>query len=129
VRAALGQRKPIVGTPVAGFSEERAPRSESLALDRLRKSKEATIMVMQDEIELEKQWFRARLAGEKTKMDVIAKVKEGKGDFVLLDARDRASFERGHLPGALSSPLDEVERVAGTLDHDKEYVVYCWNAT
>ena len=86
-------------------------------------------MVLQDDIELEKQWFRAKLATEKSKVDVVTKVKEGRGDFVLLDARDRASYGKGHIPGAISLPLDEVERAATTLDPQREYVTYCWNAT
>jgi len=89
-------------------------------------------MAMQDraeEKELQKQFFRSKLASEKQKMEVVKKVKEGVGDFVLLDTRDRASFEKEHIPGALSAPLDEIDRIAASLDRSKEYVVYCWNHT
>ena len=87
-------------------------------------------MVTRDgERELQKQWFRAKLASEKQKTDVIKKVKEGKGDFVLVDARDRLSYAAGHLPGAISMPPEDLERVAETLDREKEYVTYCWNST
>jgi rhodanese-related sulfurtransferase len=81
------------------------------------------------DIELQKLWFRAKLAAEKQKMEVIKKVQEGRGDFVLLDARDRKSFEKGHIPGALSMPLDELDQRIGELDRGREYVTYCWNAT
>ena len=81
------------------------------------------------ELELQKHYYQAKLAAEKQKVDVAKKVKEGKGDFVVLDARDRASFEKEHIPGSLSVPLDEVERVAKTLSKDKEYVTYCWHST
>ena len=81
------------------------------------------------ERELQKLFFEAKLAGEKQKTDVAKNVKEGKADFVLLDARDRASFEQGHIPGAVSVPLDQVERIAPTLSREKEYVTYCWNST
>ena len=81
------------------------------------------------ELELRKQWFRAKLAAEKQKNDVVKKVKEGKGDFVLLDARDRVSYAAGHIPGALSMPLDEIEKLSGTLRRETEYVTYCWNST
>ncbi len=87
-------------------------------------------MTMQaSESELRKQWFRAKLAAEKQKAAVIKKVKEGEGDFVLLDARDRASYGAGHIPGALSMPLDEIEKLSGTLQREIEYVTYCWNST
>jgi rhodanese-related sulfurtransferase len=81
------------------------------------------------EIRLQKQWFEAKLASEKKKMEVVAKVREGKGDFVLLDARDRASYEKEHLPGAISMPLAEVENAYRQLDASKEHVTYCWNST
>jgi rhodanese-related sulfurtransferase len=83
----------------------------------------------QREKELQAAYFRAKLSAEKQKVDVAKKVKEGKGDFVLLDTRDRASYEKGHIPGAVSVPLDEVARVAATLDPNREYVTYCWHAT
>lgn len=79
--------------------------------------------------DLARLYFQAKLAAEKQKAEVVKKVKDGKGDFVLLDARDRASFEKGHIPGALAMPLDEVERLAPTLDRNTEYVTYCWNDT
>jgi rhodanese-related sulfurtransferase len=81
------------------------------------------------ERELQKQYYLAKLAAEKQKVDVARKVKDGKGDFVLLDTRDRDSFEKEHIPGALSVPLDEVAAIAETLPQDKEYVTYCWHAT
>ena len=79
--------------------------------------------------ELQRQWFRAKLASEKGKMDAVKLVKEGKGDFTLLDARDRASYERSHIPGALSMPLDGIEERLTSLDPEREYVTYCWNST
>jgi rhodanese-related sulfurtransferase len=78
---------------------------------------------------LQKQWFQAKLAAEKQKVEVAKKVKDGVGDFVLLDTRDRASFEKDHLPGAVSMPLAEVGERAGELDPGKEYVTYCWHKT
>lgn len=87
------------------------------------------MVTRQAERELEKQWFRAKLASEKQKSDVIKKVKDGKGDFVLVDARDRIAYGAGHIPGAISMPLDDFEQVAATLDRETEYVTYCWNST
>jgi len=56
----------------------------------------------EQEIEWRKQWFRAKLAAEKQKVEVVRKIKEGpasKQDFVLLDTRDRASTRRSTSPG------------------------------
>jgi rhodanese-related sulfurtransferase len=87
------------------------------------------MMTREQDRELRKQFFQAKLAAEKPKMEVLEKVRGGKPDFVLLDARDRASYEKEHLPGAVSMPLAEVEKRAGELDPSREYVVYCWNKT
>jgi rhodanese-related sulfurtransferase len=81
------------------------------------------------ERELQRAFFQAKLAAEKQKVDVARKVTEGKGDFVLLDARDRASYEKEHIPGAMSVPPEEVDGVAPKLSREKEYVTYCWNST
>ena len=87
---------------------------------------------LEQQNEFRKQWFRAKLAAEKQKAEVVRKIKDGpasKQDFVLLDARDRASYDKEHFPGAISMPLDEVESLASGLDPAKEYVAYCWHAT
>jgi rhodanese-related sulfurtransferase len=81
------------------------------------------------ERELQVQFFRAKLAAEKQKVDVARKVKEGKGDFVLVDTRDKASFEKEHIPGAIHVPLDQVAALAPSLAQEKEYVTYCWHST
>jgi rhodanese-related sulfurtransferase len=87
------------------------------------------MLTREKERELQKQFFQAKLASEKQKVDVAKKVKEGKGDFVILDTRDRASYEKEHIPGAVSMPLDDVAKLSAKLDRDKEYVTYCWHST
>jgi rhodanese-related sulfurtransferase len=78
---------------------------------------------------LQAAYFRAKLAAEKQKVDAIHKVKDGKGEFVFLDARDRAAYDKGHIPGAQSMPIDAVAKLTNGLDIEREYVVYCWNST
>ena len=90
------------------------------------------MLTREQEIATRKQWFQAKLAAEKQKVEVVKKIKEGsagKQDFVLLDARDRASYDKEHLPGAQPMPLAEVEQLADELDPNQEYVTYCWNST
>lgn len=86
-------------------------------------------MSREREKQLQKAFFQSKLAAEKQKAEVVKKVKEGKGDFVLLDTRDRAAYEKEHLPGAISMPTAEIEQRAGELDPAQEYVTYCWAAT
>jgi rhodanese-related sulfurtransferase len=80
-------------------------------------------------VELQKQFFEQKLAAERGKNEVVQKVKTGQGDFVLLDTRDRGSYAKGHIPGAIPMPLDEVDTLARGLDRSRTYVTYCWNAT
>ena len=48
------------------------------------------------------------------------------GGLVLIDVRDSASFEAGHIPGARSVPLSDVESKAAELDRlEKPIVLYC----
>jgi rhodanese-related sulfurtransferase len=82
-----------------------------------------------DERELVQLYLRARLAAEKQIMDVVRKVRDGEGEFVLLDTRDRNAWERGRIPGALPFPATEAEALAADLDPEREYVTYCWAYT
>ncbi len=52
----------------------------------------------------------------------------GDPELVLLDVLPRRVYERGHLPGARSLPLEEVPRRAGELLEEGDLVVvYCVN--
>jgi rhodanese-related sulfurtransferase len=48
-----------------------------------------------------------------------------KGNVVVLDVRPEPEYRAGHIPGALSVPLDSLERVAATLPRRREIVAYC----
>ncbi|MCD1295195.1 rhodanese-like domain-containing protein [Methanocella sp. CWC-04] len=44
----------------------------------------------------------------------------------LLDVRSRADFQKEHIKGAQSMPLDELEKKAGNmLDKDENIITYC----
>jgi rhodanese-related sulfurtransferase len=47
------------------------------------------------------------------------------GETILLDVRPWIEYQAGHLPGAISIPLDELERRLGELPPDKTVVAYC----
>lgn len=47
------------------------------------------------------------------------------GDVVLLDVRPRVEFDAGHIPGARSLPIEELERRLDELPDDREIVAYC----
>lgn len=80
-------------------------------------------------IRANRDYFAAKLGAEKQKADVVKRVKEKKGDFLLLDTRTNEAFEQGHIEGAWCLPLAEIEKLASSLPKDKELVTYCWNHT
>jgi rhodanese-related sulfurtransferase len=49
----------------------------------------------------------------------------GRGDVVLVDVRPEEEFAAGHIDGAQSIPLDELERRLAELPPDSEIVAYC----
>lgn len=73
-----------------------------------------------------KAYYEAKLFGQAELHAVREKVQKGRGEFVLLDARSRDAFLAGHIPGALSAPLDRAAVVARLLPADREYVTYSW---
>ncbi len=48
-----------------------------------------------------------------------------RGDVVLVDVRSPEEFEAGHIEGAQSIPLDELEDRLAELPDDQEVVAYC----
>lgn len=43
----------------------------------------------------------------------------------LVDVRPAEEYEEGHIPGALSLPLEQLEELMGSLPRDGEIVAYC----
>jgi rhodanese-related sulfurtransferase len=55
--------------------------------------------------------------------ELIARL--NRGDAVLIDVRPQEEFAAGHIDGARSIPLDELERRLSELPADREIVAYC----
>lgn len=55
--------------------------------------------------------------------ELIARMK--RGDVVLVDVRPGEEYEAGHIPGARSIPLEELEDRLADLPRDREVVAYC----
>jgi phage shock protein E len=48
----------------------------------------------------------------------------------LVEVLPAAEYEEEHLPGAISIPLRDIDRVApDRLDRDAPVIVYCWDFT
>ena len=48
-----------------------------------------------------------------------------KGEVVVLDTRPVHEFAAGHIAGALSVPVEELQERLRKLPKNKEYVAYC----
>lgn len=55
--------------------------------------------------------------------ELLSKVRDRA--VTVLDVRPPEEYAAGHLPGALSVPLKELERHLAELPHDREIVAYC----
>jgi rhodanese-related sulfurtransferase len=47
------------------------------------------------------------------------------GVFLLLDVRPPLEYEAGHIPGAVSIPVDELPARLGSLPRDRRIIAYC----
>lgn len=61
-----------------------------------------------------------------TRVELLGRVRTG--DLVVLDVRPGAEFAAGHLPGAVSIPLEELVDRLGEIPTDVEVVAYCRGA-
>jgi rhodanese-related sulfurtransferase/DNA-binding transcriptional ArsR family regulator len=47
------------------------------------------------------------------------------GDVIVLDTRPAGEYAAGHIPGALSMPVDDLEKRLKELPRKRSYVAYC----
>ena len=77
------------------------------------------------EVEMIKRHFLEGKIGMKPihKNDLMKRVKDGA--VTVLDVRPVDEYRTGHIPGALSVPLQELEFMLARLPKDQEIVAYC----
>jgi rhodanese-related sulfurtransferase/DNA-binding transcriptional ArsR family regulator len=68
--------------------------------------------------------FGNRADAEAVPMDELLK-RARSNHVVILDARPASEYVAGHIPGALSIPVDDLQRRLKELAKGKEYVAYC----
>lgn len=61
-----------------------------------------------------------------SEQELFARAREG--TVVVLDVRPRAEFEAGHIPGAISVPVEELAERLHELPRSQEVVAYCRSA-
>jgi len=73
--------------------------------------------------------YTRRLAFETDCYDVHESLRDGQQDFVLLDVRVPALYEKSHVPGAVNLPHAKITaRRMSEWPTDKLFVVYCAGA-
>lgn len=69
-------------------------------------------------------YFVARDALEPLTRDELAE-RASRDDIVVLDVRPREEYLAGHIPGARSVPLDDLESTLSDLPKDAQIIAYC----
>jgi len=73
------------------------------------------------------QFFQALLAFQTDASDVHAAMSTAAPGFVLIDSRSDASWEQGHVAGAVHLPTAQIAARAGSLvPPGTPVVTYCW---
>ena len=68
--------------------------------------------------------FADRIDAEPVQMDELLKRARSE-QVVILDTRPAREYIAGHIPGALSVPVDDLQRRLKELTKSREYVAYC----
>jgi rhodanese-related sulfurtransferase len=73
---------------------------------------------------LAEEYLGARDGVEQLSAEELAQRLE-RGDVVVLDVRPDVEFRAGHIAGARSAPVDELDTLVGELSRRPEIVAYC----
>jgi rhodanese-related sulfurtransferase len=68
--------------------------------------------------------FKGRAGAEAVSLDELLH-RARRNEIVILDTRPTQEYRAGHIPGALSVPVDELKERLRKLPKNKEYVAYC----
>ena len=74
-------------------------------------------------------YFEAKLAAEWGPHDLKRRWEADPKSVVILDVRDRDSYEKEHIKGAVNIPLPDLESRLKELPRNKDLVTYCWSIT
>jgi rhodanese-related sulfurtransferase len=58
-------------------------------------------------------------------IDELIDLTKSDQNYVIVDARPRDAYDKEHLPGAVSVPLDETDSYAGKFDKNQTVITYC----
>jgi rhodanese-related sulfurtransferase/DNA-binding transcriptional ArsR family regulator len=68
--------------------------------------------------------FKSRSSAEAVGLDELLQ-RARRNEVVILDTRPTQEYRAGHIPGALSVPVDELKKRLRRLPRNKAYIAYC----
>jgi rhodanese-related sulfurtransferase len=74
-----------------------------------------------------KDFFEEKLRYEIDPAGVDELINGGSSDFIVVDVRSKKAFDAGHLPGAISMPIEEIEKRFSEIPKEKRAILYCYN--
>ncbi len=74
--------------------------------------------------QIKRRFLEGREGMEPLDRDALIK-RVRKGTVTVLDVRPIEEYQAGHIPGAMSIPLNDLERHLSEFPHDQEIVAYC----
>ena len=74
-----------------------------------------------------KRYFAAKLAAELGPHNVKRLMDLRDDGFVLVDVRSSDGFNKGHMPGALNVPFEQLPTRLRELPKAKTVITYCWD--
>jgi rhodanese-related sulfurtransferase/DNA-binding transcriptional ArsR family regulator len=73
---------------------------------------------------LKTEFLQYHASTEPIPLDVLMERME-RGEVILLDVRPKDEYETDHIPGAISIPIEQLEKHLSTLPPGKDIVAYC----
>jgi len=75
------------------------------------------------------EYMRAKLDYEMTPIALSQEVGRGTAKLLIIDVRDKPSYDKEHIPGAINIPEYEIRHRGPGLPKGKTIVTYSWDMT
>jgi rhodanese-related sulfurtransferase len=73
----------------------------------------------------EKEWRQRGMELASMPIERCESIRDAAPSLQLIDVRSRAEWLKGHLPGAVSLPLLDIESKAAIIDPNRQSLIYC----
>lgn len=64
---------------------------------------------------------------EMSSYTLLQKMENNDDDFIIVDVRNKDAYDLGHIKGAISIPLSDIDTQYKILQNDKIKIIYCWS--